>query len=264
MTDLYLPQELKSMIQNQAYSVDNVGMSDSKVLIFEDKVLKIQPETVETQTEHVMMNWLAGQLPVPQILFHAVEDGISYLLMSKIDGKMSCDEEYIQDSKRLTGILAESLKRLWQVDISDCPVRWDLQHKLPVARKAVDTGVVDMENAEPETYGEGGFQDPAELMDWLYANQPGEDLVLSHGDFCLPNIFLKKNGLSGFIDLGRMGVADRWQDIALCYRSLKHNYSGKYSGKTYGGYDPDFLFEALDMDPDWQKINYYILLDELF
>ena len=30
-----------------------------------------------------------------------------------------------------------------------------------------------------------------ELINWLYDNKPEEDFVLSHGDFCLPNIFIK-------------------------------------------------------------------------
>ena len=61
-----------------------------------------------------------------------------------------------------------------------------------------------------------------------------------------------------------MGTGDRWQDIALCYRSLVHNYDGKYGGKKYEGFSPKLLFEQLEMEPDWEKIKYYILLDELF
>ena len=57
-----------------------------------------------------------------------------------------------------------------------------------------------------------------------------------HGDFCLPNIFADDSGLTGLIDLGRAGVADKWQDIAICYRSLSNNYSGKYNGIKYSGY----------------------------
>ncbi len=45
------------------------------------------------------------------------------------------------------------------------------------------------------------------------------------GAYCLPNIFMKDNKVSGYIDLGRGGLADKYQDIALCYRSLLHNYS---------------------------------------
>ena len=43
------------------------------------------------------------------------------------------------------------------------------------------------------------------------------------------NIFVKENEISGFIDIGKMGPADRWQDIAIAIRSLKHNFDGKYT-----------------------------------
>lgn len=66
---------------------------------------------------------------------------------------------------------------------------------------------------------------------------PEEEPVLSHGDYCLPNLFAMGHTLSGFIDLGRAGTADRWQDIALCYRSLKHNADGTF-GAVYEGIFP--------------------------
>ena len=264
MIELYLPRELKSLIAGKRYVVDDVGMSSSKVLIFDDMVLKIQPDTQETRTEQTMLAWLDGKLPVPKCLFHTVEEGINYLLMSRVSGKMACDAQLLEDPKLLVSILAESLKKLWQVDITGCPVKWNLQHKLAAAREAVDAGAVNVEDAEPETFGTNGFESPSALLAWLSANQPPEDLVLSHGDFCLPNVFVEAQQLSGLIDLGRTGVADRWQDIALCWRSLKHNYGAKYGGKVYENFDPDCLFDALDIVPDREKLNYYILLDELF
>ena len=88
--------------------------------------------------------------------------------------------------------------------------------------------------------------------------------MISHGDFCLPNIFFEGNRLSGLIDLGHGGVGDRYLDIALCYRSLKHNFDGTYGGKVYEDFDPDGLFVHLGIEPNREKIRYYLLLDELF
>ena len=65
------------------------------------------------------------------------------------------------------------------------------------------------------------------------------------------------------IDLGNAGVADKWRDIALCYRSLRHNADGTF-GKYYPGIAPDDLFKELGIEPDWDKMRYYILLDEPF
>ena len=94
--------------------------------------------------------------------------------------------------------------------------------------------------------------------------KPVEELVFSHGDYCMPNIFIKNNKINGFIDLGRSGVADKYQDIALCYRSLKHNFDGSQGGKVYENFNAESLFIELDIVPDWEKIKYYILMDELF
>ena len=41
-------------------------------------------------------------------------------------------------------------------------------------------------------------------------------------------------------------------------------FDGVYGGNIYGGYDEKMLFDALGIDPDFDKIRYYILLDELF
>ena len=103
------------------------------------------------------------------------------------------------------------------------------------------------------------------MLKWLKENQPKNfEPVLSHGDFCLPNVFFNDDEFSGLIDLGGTGVADKYQDIALCYRSLKHNFGGVYGGKVYKDFNPDLLFEKLGITPDWEKIRYYTLLDELF
>ena len=70
--------------------------------------------------------------------------------------------------------------------------------------------------------------------------------------------------MAGFIDLGDCGIGDKWRDIALLYRSLKHNFDGTYGGKDYPDFHPDRLFDAMGIEPDREKLDYYILLDELF
>lgn len=43
---------------------------------------------------------------------------------------------------------------------------------------------------------------------------------------------------------------------------LIHKYNNK--GKVYEDFKPEMLFEKLGLEPDWEKINYYLLLDVLF
>ena len=68
----------------------------------------------------------------------------------------------------------------------------------------------------------------------------------------------------GIIDVGRSGILDRWNDIAICYRSLKDNTSGIYGKPEYRNFKTEKFFEKLNIEPDWRKIEYYLLLDELF
>ena len=264
MSQFIFPAKIKLLIMDKPFTVDEIGLSGNQVLIFEDMVLKIEDDVVAVNEQVQLLQWLNGKLPVPKVLAYEVLNGKSYLLMSRIAGEMSCDTYYLEHPDVLLEALAFGLKILWKVDISDCPRKHDLDIQLNEARIRVENALVDIDDAEPTTFGKGRFENPKHLLEWLEENRPDEELVFSHGDYCLPNIFLEKGKISGFIDLDHSGVGDKWQDIALCYRSLKHNFDGTYGGKVYHDFNPDMLFEKLEVEPDWDKIRYYILLDELF
>lgn len=259
-----IPDDIKKIIGNRAYKIDSLGMSSSQVVIYDDMVLKIEQQSEESDNEHVMLKWLADKLSVPEIIYSAKSNGINYLLMNRLKGELACSDELLKNPKYLTKLLAQGLNRLWRVDISNCPYNNNLDNKLRLAEANVENNLCDIEDAEPNTYGASGFANPAALLKWLKENRPSEELVFSHGDFCLPNIFINQNKVSGFIDLGRSGLADKYQDIALCYRSLLHDFDETYGGKADKGFDHTLLFDELEIIPDWEKIRYYILLDELF
>jgi len=264
MEQLYIPEKIRLWIDHKPYSVDDIGMSGNQVLIFDDMVLKIEVSSKSVEAQVQMMQWLEGKIPVPQVLAYEVEDGKSYLLMLKVAGKMSCDTYYLEHPQILLEALASGLKMLWDADVRECPRIRDVDAVLQEARVQVENDWVDLDNVEPTTFGNDGFENPKHLLEWLETHQPDFEPVLSHGDFCLPNIFLENGEIRGFIDLDRTAVGDKWNDIALCYRSLKHNFDGTYGGKVYENFNPDMLFEVLGVEPDWEKIKYYLLLDELF
>ena len=253
---IHIPEPVSRCLPKTPYIVDDIGCSGSTILLYSDVVLKIQPISEESQRERIMMDWLRGRLPVPKLLAWAEEKGLQYLLMNRISGEMSCSPSALRSPKKTVELLAQGLKMLWSVDISDCPVVNNLDVKLQESGERVRQGLVSVEDAEPDTYGPGRFSHPQALHEYLRNNRSQEELCLAHGDYCLPNIFFQGAGVSGFIDLGRSGIADRWQDIALCVRSLKYNFGGVDYSR--------WLFEALEVEPDMDKIRYFILLDELF
>ncbi len=264
MENLQIPDQIKELIGDEPYYIDDIGKSESQVILFSDKVLKIQEVSDESVKEIQVLTWLEDKLSVPEVLVSQVEGSTHYLLMSKIGGNMACDDIYMANPEKLVKALATALRQLWNVDLFSFKPMMTLAKKLEIAEYNVLNGKVDMADTQPATFGANGFEDPHALLRWLVANQPDEELVFSHGDMSLPNVFFKDDHVSGFIDLGLAGVSDKWQDIAIVYRSLVNNFAGVYGGKTYAGFKPEMLFEALDMTPDWDKLRYYILLDELF
>ena len=258
-----IPENIRSHIAQKTGQTDNIGLSGSSVTVYDDCVLKCEAVTPWLLEGIAAMGWSEGKIPVPKILCHQVEDGISYLLMEKMEGVMSCDESLLEQPEVLTHALADGMRLLWQTDTSGCPRNRTLPCLLEEARYNIDNGRVDLDNVDPETFGENGFRDPDDLLNWLVNHPIPSEPVLSHGDYCLPNIFVKNGHFRGFIDVGDLGIGEKWRDIALCYRSLRDNWGGAYGGKVYD-FDPKLFFEALEIEPDWEKIRYHLLLDELF
>ena len=259
-----LPEIIRKLTAGKAFTVNDVGMSDAKVIVFDDCVLKVAPFDKQNEDTVGVMRWLEGRLPVPEVISYEADTEYQYLLMSRIPGRMSCDKSYMQRSDVLIAGLSEAFNMVWNVDASGCPRESDLDSELAEARIRVEKGLVDLSDSEPSTFGEGGFKDAEDLLFWLENNKPDYEPVFSHGDFCLPNIFFENGRVSGFIDLGHAGIADKWKDIALCYRSLRWNSEGAYGGMVYPDVRSQRLFDALGIKPDMEKIRYFILLDELF
>ena len=256
--------ELKKLIEKYRCVKDTEGMSPAKVykLVGENENLylkmtdsRYKGTTYDVEREKDMMLWLEGKLPVPKVLHFERHDGWSNLLMSEADGVL-CSEEYEdeQSPEKIIELYAECIRLFHSIDISDCPYTNSLDSRLAELDYLLnnDLADVDCENWEEDT----PFKDPRELYDFLKTEKPEEELVFSHGDLGDSNIFVKDGKVSGFIDLGRSGRADKWYDIAFCVRSIREDIGEEQYVELF--------FDLLGIKPDWEKIKYYILLDELF
>ncbi len=256
--------QLNKLIKKYRCIKDTEGMSPAKVykLVGETENLYLKMTdsryngtTYDVEREKDIMLWLKGKLPVPKVLYFEQYGDWKYLLMSEVDGVL-CYKEYeiYKDPKQIVALYAECVKLLQAIDISDCPFNNNSDNRLIELEYLLNNNLadVDCENWEEDT----PFKEPGELYDFLKANKPREELAFSHGDLCDSNILLENSKISGFIDLGRSGKADKWYDIAFCVRSIKEDIGEERYVKLF--------FDLLGTEPDWEKINYYILLDELF
>ena len=119
----YRPDLLEEPAGKLGAVQEHIGCSDARILVFDRAVLKIQKVSEESQREILAMRWLQGKLPVPQVIFTHEDGGKSYLLMSRVKGRMLCDPLILHNRNRLMKSAAAALKMLWEVDISDCPFR---------------------------------------------------------------------------------------------------------------------------------------------
>lgn len=66
---------------------------------------------------------------------------------------------------------------------------------------------------------------------------PELDPVVCHGDACNPNFLLDADGRCvAYVDLGRLGVGDRWADLAPALLSLRWNFGPGWESALLGGY----------------------------
>lgn len=104
---------------------------------------------------------------------------------------------------------------------------------------------------------------PAELEDELPRRQRQEEdeRVICHGDLCLPNILIDPDTMrvAGLIDLGRLGVADPYADLALLLANARETWPDEVTARAA---DHEFS-ELYGIDLDAERQRFYLLLDPL-
>ncbi len=86
---------------------------------------------------------------------------------------------------------------------------------------------------------------------------------MCHGDACRPNVLVDPATyrVTGIIDVGRLGVADAHQDLALVTRSLEAPINRAF-GRDHAAAFLASHPRADRVDPE--RIGFYRLLDEFF
>ena len=239
-----------------------IGESPAQVYRLSDEqgpisFLKVGPrETLTTLAADVArLRWLVNRLPAPQVLAYHEDEQTCYLLTSVVPGTDTATlaERADTDIAQVVRLLAQGLRQVHAVPIHDCPFDQRLAHEIERIRARIAHGLVD----EHMIGGPWSGRAVPDLFVELLATAPAqEDLVFTHGDYCLPNILLAGNQVSGFVDLGRAGVADRYRDLALAQRSLIRNCGAAWV--------PFFFAEYGLPQPDEAKLTFYQLLDEFY
>jgi aminoglycoside phosphotransferase len=257
----FLPIPLQQLLQGADWRVDTWGSSGTQVYHIGQHFLKIafyQSIPLQTQSileaEMVRLQWFYGRIPVPEVQYYGQHEPYEFLLLSEIPGLVSCDKVFSTNIPSVVPLLAQGLQILHSTDKTGCPFDATINTQLEQARQYIAHQLIDPTTFPPEFQG----MHPQEVYALALGLRPlQEEVVLTHGDYCLPNILLDRplSRIKGFIDWGHGGLADPYQDLALAARSVTRNF-----GKQW----VPLLFEAYGLpDPDQDKLRFYRAMDAL-
>lgn len=237
-----LPKKLSDVILGYSYFLHPYSESQAKIYKLTHKskpnlYLKIKQfqERNNLKTEYQILKWIDKRLPTPQPRYYLLEEETEYLVTTEVPGTPTYQVDNNQREKAVI-ILGKSLKLIHNLDTVNCPVNNSIENWL----KRLNAEVKD--------------------VSFLKTHKPRENMVFTHGDYCLPNIIVKDSELSGIIDWDYAGLADSYTDFASCVRSIRYNYGVIESNEKW---IPLFFNSYGLNDLNIEKLDYYSKLIDI-
>ena len=208
--------------------------------------------------------WLATtDLPAPEVL-DWTDDGETATLTTAVVPGVALSELPASSVAAAATAWGRFLRRLHRVEREGCPFERWLVVTVPLARVNVDLGLVAEDDFDDERAGRSAEDLLLELLEQRPRAEELEtgDLVVCHGDACLPNFLVDPDTfeVTGMVDVGRLGIADRHLDLALAVRSV----SDTRLNPAYGPGAAALVLAAYGLPADPWRLDFYRLLDEFF
>jgi kanamycin kinase len=181
---------------------------------------------IDLELEARKLTWAGQYTVVPEVLDHGRDSESSAWLHTRgIPALSAIATRWKAEPQRAARAIGAGLRALHdKLPVRECPWSWRIADRAVKIRNPADNGLVD--------------QAPAEA-----------DLVVCHGDACSPNTLIAEDGsCAGHVDLGSLGVADRWADLAIATYALTWNYEPAHEND---------LLDAYGIDRDEDRISYY-------
>lgn len=246
-----------------------VTTGESGASVFRDpdgsRYAKVVPleQTAELADERDRIAWLGDAgIPVGAVLdWHSTDDGAC--LVTRAVAGVAADQLDAGSLGAVWPAITDLVRRLHDISTTSCPFDRGLAVTMPLARATVAQHRVqteflpeDLQHVPPETI-------LARLEDDLpqRVRQEGRERVVCHGDLCLPNILVdpETERVAGLIDLGRLGCADPYADIALLLTNARETWPDEHTARRA---DREFASGyGIDLDPE--RLRFYLHLDPL-
>jgi kanamycin kinase len=171
--------------------------------------------------------WAGGYLRVPEVLESGGDDRDEWLVTRALAGESAVAPRWVARPAVAVRAVGEGLRALHDaLPVDGCPFDWGVPRRIANAA------------------GRGIHLPPP-----LHDPPPIDRLVVCHADACCPNTLIGDDGRwTAHVDLGLLGVGDRWADIAVASMSTEWNYGPGWE---------DALIEAYGVEPDHERLAYY-------
>jgi aminoglycoside phosphotransferase len=201
--------------------------------------------------EATRLRWAVAFTPVPRVLDQGGDDEGDWLVTTALPGDNAVSDRWRVEPERAVAAIGAGLRALHDtLPVDHCPFTHSADERVKRARILQGSAETDPATWQPEHQALG----PA-AYDRLGDAPPIDRLVVCHGDACAPNTLLDDDGRwSGHVDLGSLGVADRWSDLAIATWSTGWNYGPGYE---------EILLDAYGIGPDPDRTAFYRLLWDL-
>jgi kanamycin kinase len=230
LTDVPVPAQVAHLAEGaqlQPVWVNNIGGTTFRTS--DGRFIKWGPLNAETSfaAEAERAHWAAPFTPVPAVLSVGGDLTHEWMVTAALNGESAVAPRWVMDAAAAVRAVGEGLRALHEaLPAASCPFVWDVPSRIAKAKAR-------------------GLEIPSGLID----PPPVDQLVVCHGDACCPNTLIDEFGRwSGHVDLGALGVGDRWADIAVAAMSTEWNY---------GPGREDALIAAYGIEPDAERLAYY-------
>jgi kanamycin kinase len=199
------------------------------------------------------LHWARPHLPVPEVVDSGSDADVDWLLTDALYGTDATKHSWLADPARIVPAFARGLAAFHSAaPVDACPFDFTATTALEHVRGRVRDGVAKPADLHPEHQH---LTLPHALDELERLAPEHEDLVVSHGDYCFPNVLLDGDGrVTGYVDVAELGVADRWCDIAVGAWSVTWNVGPGWE---------DLFYESYGVQPDAARIAFYRLLYDL-